>query len=84
MAHEEESFWRSDIREDATGEKLHLEDSWEFVGPLVPFVLEVEDVHRLKVVGVTCKDNLAQELITDDVMVPDLAGKSGKFSKKKL
>lgn len=53
VAQNEKSFWRSDVCEDATGQQLHLESSREFVGPLVRFVLELKDMHRLEVVGVS-------------------------------
>lgn len=68
----------SDASENIATQHLHLKNAGQFRNPFVPPVLEMENVQRVKLVGVSSQGNLTQKLICDQVVVPDLDGERGR------
>lgn len=62
----------SDSREGGTAEDVHSNGAWQVTGLPATSVLEVEGVQGLEVIRVSLQAYLAQELVLQDSVVPDL------------
>lgn len=67
----------SDGREGGTAEEADSDGAWQVAGLPAVSVSEVKGVQRLEVVRVGLQLHLAQELILQDSVVPDLGGERG-------
>lgn len=69
----------SDSREGGTAEDVHSNGAWQVAGLPATSVLEVEGVQGLEVIRVSLQAYLAQELVLQDSVVPDLRGDRGSI-----
>lgn len=69
----------SDSREGGTAEDVHSNGAWQVAGLPATSVLEVEGVQGLEVIRVSLQAYLAQELVLQNSVVPDLEGEGGSW-----
>lgn len=67
----------SHSREGGAAEDVHSNGAWQVAGLPATSVLEVEGVQGLEVIRVSFQAYLAQELVLQDSVVPDLGGDRG-------